>query len=392
MIVIKEKMQLYMTQKKILIVTRNLPPLIGGMERLNWHIADELSHDHEVLLLSHTEAKHKAPELCDFFGIRLNPLPLFLILAFFRTFLICIKHKPDILFAGSGLTAPIVVFWAKIFRKKSLVYIHGLDIATNHWLYNLLWVPFIRNASKVIANSSPTYEICLKKGVLESKICIIHPGVSYPPLAKNEQLISTIKEKYKLYDKKILISVGRLTQRKGLNEFVDLSLPQIIQAQPNTLLIVIGDTPSQSLNKNLQSKELILNTAEKHGITNNIMFVGNISDDQILSSWYYLADLHVFPVKHIPDDPEGFGMVAIEAAAHGTPTVAFATGGIIDAIKNGETGMLIPIKDYRGFSNATIRLLEISNKTSKIKYQGFAEKFSWQNFKTFLNSLLSQTN
>lgn len=78
--------------------------------------------------------------------------------------------------------------------------------------------------------------------------------------------------------------------------------------------MIIGDTPSQSLNKNLQSKELILSTAKKHQIEHHIIFTGNISDDNILSSFYYLADLHVFPVKHIPDDPEGFGMVAIEAA------------------------------------------------------------------------------
>lgn len=43
--------------KRILVVTRNLPPLIGGMERLNWHIADELSKDHDVSIISHTEAK-----------------------------------------------------------------------------------------------------------------------------------------------------------------------------------------------------------------------------------------------------------------------------------------------------------------------------------------------
>lgn len=45
--------------KRILVVTRNLPPLIGGMERLNWHIADELSKDHDVSIISHTEAKRQ---------------------------------------------------------------------------------------------------------------------------------------------------------------------------------------------------------------------------------------------------------------------------------------------------------------------------------------------
>jgi len=363
-------------------VTRNLPPLIGGMERLNWHIAHELRHEHKILLLSHSQAKQQAPSKCIFFGVKLNPLPIFLLLAFFKTLFICLQHKPDIIFAGSGLTAPIVVFWAKFFRKKSIVYIHGLDIATNHWIYNLIWIPMIRMADKVLANSTSTQDICLKKGISQEKLSIIHPGVTYPPLERNEKLIQSIKENYQLNNKKILISVGRLTQRKGMNEFVDLCLPHTINSHPNTILVVIGDTPSQSLNKNLQSKELILNTAKKHGISNNILFVGNINNDQILSSWYYLADLHIFPVKQIPEDPEGFGMVAIEAAAHGIPTVAFATGGIIDAVQNKMSGQLISIDEYDTFSQSIISILNTSENINKENCQAFAEKFSW----TALNS------
>ena len=143
--------------KSILIITRNLPPLIGGMERLNWHIADELSNEYDVTIISHTQAQKTAPSKVKCYAVPLNPLPLFLVLAFIQTFWICITQRPDILFAGSGLTAPIAVFWAKIFRKKSMVYIHGLDIGTDNKLYNTLWIPFIQNATRVIANSSPTY-------------------------------------------------------------------------------------------------------------------------------------------------------------------------------------------------------------------------------------------
>lgn len=374
--------------KKILIITRNLPPLIGGMERLNWHIADELSKDNDIILLSHSEAKPMAPSNCDFYGVRLNPLPIFLIIVFIKTFILCLQKKPDILFAGSGLIAPITTFWAKIFRKKSIVYIHGLDIATNHWIYNLIWVPMIRNANIIIANSTPTYDICLKKAILKDKLSIVYPGVTYPPLPRNQHLINAIKAKHQLHDKKILISVGRLTQRKGLNEFVDLALPLIVAKNPNTILIVIGDTPSQSLNQNLQSKESILKTAQKHNLSNHILFLGNISDDLILSSWYYLADIHVFPVKHIPEDPEGFGMVAIEAAAHGTPTVAFETGGIIDAVENLATGRLIPINQYHSFSEAVISMLQNSKNLTNGNCEAFAENFSWKKLKNRLNSLI----
>lgn len=374
--------------KKILIVTRNLPPLIGGMERLNWHIADKLSHDHQVILISHTDAKEISPVKTHFYSVPLNPLPFFLILAFIKTLWVCLIKRPDILFAGSGLTAPIVVFWAKIFRKKSIVYIHGLDIGTNNKLYNILWIPFIRKATKVIANSSPTYELCLKKAISPKKIVIIHPGTDYPTKSINLVKINQLNKQYQLQNKKILISVGRLTERKGLNEFIDLSLTIIIKEIPQTMLVIIGDTPSQSLNKNVQSKELILATALKHNIQNHILFIGNISDDELLSSWYFLADIHVFPVKHIPNDPEGFGMVAIEAAAHGTPTIAFATGGILDAIKEDESGYLIEAKNYTKLTIKVIEQLNFNSNISKESCQNFAKNFSWENMEKKLNQLM----
>src|SRR5690554_7166815 len=89
------------------------------MERLNWHIADELSKQHQVSLLSHKEAKAQAPKDAIFHAVPLKPLSLFLLLAFIKTLYLCLKKRPDILLAGSGLTAPIVVFWAKIDRKST---------------------------------------------------------------------------------------------------------------------------------------------------------------------------------------------------------------------------------------------------------------------------------
>lgn len=360
------------------------------MERLNWHIADELSKDYDVLLISHSEAKTIAPSKASFYGVILNPLPLFLIFAFIKTFWICLTQRPDILFAGSGLTAPITVFWAKIFRKKSLIYIHGLDIGTDNLAYNLIWVPSIRMADKVIANSTPTFEICIQKGVHQNKLEIIHPGVSFPPLPKNIDLINKLKNEHQLNNSKILISVGRLTQRKGLNEFIDFCLPEIIKNHPNTKLVIIGDTPNQSLNKNLQSKKLISSTARKHGIENHLIFTGNISDDKILSSFYYLADIHIFPVKHISKDPEGFGMVAIEAAAHGTPTVAFSTGGIVDAVENSRSGFLIKNENYEQLKINIIKILENKGIIPPIQCKNYAEKFAWYNLSKKFNTILEK--
>lgn len=363
------------------MITRNLPPLIGGMERLNWHIADELSQQNEVLVLSHIEAKEQAPTQCKFYGVALNPLPIFLIFAFLKVFFICLSQKPDVLFAGSGLTAPIVVFWAKVFRKKSIIYLHGLDISNNSHTYQKIWIPFIRSADSIICNSTPTKQLALNKKIKDSRISIIHPGVNFPPKEKNEDLTNRLKNKFSLHNKKILLSVGRLTERKGILEFIQNCLPQIVQAVPNTVLLIIGDTANNALNNKFQNKEDLLKAAKKINIDQHIIFTGAV-DEETLIQFYYMATIHVFPVKHIPNDPEGFGMVAIEAASYGLPTIAFATGGIIDAVHHGKTGYLIKNQDYHNMTHTIIQVLEKKNLILDQECMQYAEKFSWYNLKS----------
>lgn len=369
-----------MKKQSILLITRNLPPLVGGMERLNWHIADELSKDHTVSIISHTKAKEIAPQNTKFYGVSLNPLPIFLILAFFQTFLRCLVQRPDLLFAGSGLTAPIVVFWAKIFRKKSIIYIHGLDVENNSIVYRKIWIPFIRKADHIVANSTPTKELCIRNHIPHTKISIIHPGVDFPPLPRDVEHIQQLKDKFNLNNKKVLISVGRLTERKGLNEFIQHALPQIVKDIPNVLLLIVGDTASHALNKNMQTNVQLLETARAYNVEQYITFSGKVTDPE-LSSFFYLSDIHIFPIKYIPEDPEGFGMVAIEAAAHGTPTVAFDVGGVVDAIKHNETGCLIDHRDYQVMTHTLVQMLEGKIVISEEMCVQYAEQFSWCHFK-----------
>lgn len=375
------------TPARILIITRNLPPLVGGMERLNWHMADELSKYADVKVIAPSGSAALKPEQVTITEAPLKPLPLFLLVTLLKAIWLAIRWKPEVILAGSGLTAPIAWLVSKLCGARSAAYLHGFDITAQDRIYQRLWTPVFKRMDHIIVNSTPTKRLAFAAGVPERRITIVYPGVSLPEAPQPEENIKAFKELHGLTGRKILLSVGRLTTRKGLREFVEHALPTIVQAQPDTMLVVIGEAPKNSLGAGIQTVESIQAQAAKSGVAEHIKFLGVITDKTLLATAYEAADVHVFPVRHIPDDPEGFGMVAIEAAAHGLQTVAFATGGIVDAVRHGESGYLVGNNNYTELSS---RVIELLNKPlNKKNTSNFAQSFAWIQLGNNINSALA---
>lgn len=365
--------------QRVLLVTRNLPPLVGGMERLNWHMADELAKYAEVRVIGPTGAAALKPASVSISEAPLKPLSLFLVIATIKAMWVALRWRPDIILAGSGLTAPIVWLASKLCGAKAAAYLHGFDITVNSRAYRMFWRPFFKRLDYVITNSRPTNQLALDAHVKPERLAIVYPGVSLPAAPQPAEHIAAFRQQYGLEGKKVLLSVGRLTTRKGLREFVKHALPTIVQAEPDAMLVVIGEAPKNSLGAGIQSVESIQSLASELGVSGNLKFLGVITNKVLLATAYESADIHVFPVRDIPDDPEGFGMVAIEAAAHGLPTVAFATGGIVDAVKQDQSGRLITPEDYKALTTAVIATLAESRLLQPSCIE-FAYRFAWPHF------------
>ena len=372
---------------KILHITRNLPPLVGGMERLNWNLAAELAKTHEVKLIGPKGSVSIAPAI-DVYEVPLQPLWKFLFGSLHLSRRIAKSWKPDIVLGGSGLIAPVVACAARTCDAKTVLYVHGLDVAVQHPLYKLFWLPAIRRADRVIANSRPTRDLCLKIGVAARRIGIVYPGVERPSdspaPAQNATAVpppidARFRTQHDLGDRPLLLSVGRLSARKGLLEFIEQAMPRIVAAYPEIMLLVVGDAPKDALYAQPQSPESIRNAAKRVGVENNLKFLGVITDYGLLGEIYRTADAHVFPVRTIPGDPEGFGMVAVEAASHGLPTVAFATGGIVDAVLEGKSGHLVAPSDYAALADRVIQTLNQRGALRQSSIQ-FAQQFEWSKF------------
>lgn len=379
---------------RILLVTRNLPPLVGGMEQLNWHMAEELSKVADVHVVGPEGAAALAPSGVEIHEVPLKPLPRFLLRAGACARRQAKRWQPDIVLAGSGLTAPLAGSAARLCSARTAIYVHGLDVAVKSYLYRRFWLPALRRADRVIANSRATAELCRGIGVKLERIGIVHPGVELPEAPREnshaEDTIATFRTRNNLGERPILLSVGRFTERKGLREFVTRCLPQINAVYPDVLLLVVGEAPRQSLHARAQTPASIQAAADAAGLGSHIRFLGVITDRERLAEIYQSADVHVFPVREIPDDPEGFGMVALEAAAHGLPTVAFATGGVAEAVAEGRSGRLITPENYSAFATAVLDTLT-TNKNWDSRCRSFAKEFAWPEFGKGLADALLNT-
>ncbi|NGY06961.1 glycosyltransferase family 4 protein [Solimonas terrae] len=368
-------------RKRVLIVARNLPPYWGGMERLNWHIAEELSREAEVRIVGPSGSAACAPAAVAVSEIPLKPLPWFLLKSMWRALQLAQKWQPDIVLAGSGLTAPLCWIAARVCGASSVVYVHGLDVAVSHPIYRAIWFPTLRRMDRVVANSRATAALAAELGIRAARISIIHPGSDISSRSPDVAAAGIFRSRSDIRDRPLLLSVGRLTRRKGLREFVSDVLPKIVARRPEVLLVIVGDAPTHSLHAEVQTRQSIQDAADAAGVGANILFLGVITDQQRLDEVYRSADLHVFPVREIPGDPEGFGMVALEAAARGVPTVAYSTGGIPDAVADGVSGVLVQPGDHERFAAEVVRLMAdpAADEFRRTTYQ-FARQFGWGEF------------
>src|SRR3546814_100460 len=170
---------------------------------------------------------------------KVNPLPLFLAATLWHSVRLAWRRKPEWVIAGSGLTAPIAWLAARCAGGRAAVYLHGLDIVAPSRVYQWLWLPFIRRCDIALVNSASTARLAESRGVRSNRVHVLHPGTELPTL--NVGAAHNFRERHGFGQRRLLLSVGRLTQRKGLAEFVTKALPTILASYPDALLVAIGD-------------------------------------------------------------------------------------------------------------------------------------------------------
>lgn len=115
-------------------------------------------------------------------------------------------------------------------------------------------------------------------------------------------------------------------------------------------------------------------------MTGNIFFLGKITDEEKWA-WLNLCDIFTMPSRQIGDDFEGFGIVYLEASLCGKPIVAGRSGGVEDAVLDGETGLLVNPEDTKEIADAIIKLAKDEGLRKSLGEAGkkrAGEEFNWR--------------
>ncbi len=342
---------------RLLFITRNFPPQIGGLENFSFFLYSNLS-------------KHLKVDL-----VKWNKSKKWLVIAFpyllVKSLLILLCKQIDIIYLTDGAISPLLWF-LRIFKKPIYITIHGLDITYNSKLYQKVIPKSVRLADKIICVSRATRKECLQKNISPLKLQVVPNGINdiffinKPKKETKRCLEKTFKISIK--NKQILLSVGRLIERKGIHLFIKNTLPLVLNKHPNLLYIIAGKG---------KMKKTINHLIRKKKLKDKVLLLDEINQEQ-LKLLYNSANIFIMPNIPVENDMEGFGIVAIEAASCKLPVIASDIEGIKDALLEGKAGILIPPQKHRLFTNEIINL--ISNETQRGKIGKQARKLILNNF------------
>jgi glycosyltransferase involved in cell wall biosynthesis len=221
-----------------------------------------------------------------------------------------------------------------------------------------------KNATLIVTISKYSLEkIENYYGVDAAKVRIVPNGVDpekFKPVAETDR--EGGRRRFGLGSEPCVLFVGSLIPRKGLPFLVEAA-KKIVKKYSGTKFVIVGEGPL---------KNQLLSNLETANLSGNFKFLGNLKED-MLPALYNCADVFA-----LPSIQEGQGIVLLEAQASARPVVAFDVGGVNEAVRNGETGLLVKRGSSEELADALLKLL--SDKALREKMGANGRRFVTENF------------
>ena len=183
-------------------------------------------------------------------------------------------------------------------------------------------------------------------GADPTRIEIVPPGVDHAFFSAGDRRGARFA--LGIGDHPVLLFAGRIQPLKGLTIAI-AALAELSESHPDALLLVVGGASGAEGRAELDAA---MSLVDALGLSGRVRFVPP-QPHHLLSTYYRAADVCI-----VPSRSESFGLVALEAAACGTPVVAAAVGGLLTLVDDGATGFLIDTRDPRAYADAIGTILD----------------------------------
>ncbi|CAK8721603.1 Glycosyltransferase [Candidatus Electrothrix gigas] len=292
-------------------------------------------------------------------------VPFFLLAQFVSLLLLVRKIRPDVIHAHWVIPQGFIAVLVKMITGVPVVVTaHGTDVfGLQGILFKTIKRFTLQRVQSIVAVSSAIANVLTEFLSLTSKPVVIPMGVDSEIFHPNKR-DHKVRTKYAVKDY-LLLYVGRLTEKKGVQYLIDAMLP-VLRDIPNVKLLIVG---GGEFDDKLRAQVLRL------GLGEHVYFAGRCPNAK-LPAYYASADIFISP-----SITEGFGLTFVEAAMSGCLLIGTDTGGIQDIIKDGETGFLVSEKSSAALADAILYAIHHKLEINTLKAKSRAvciENFDWK--------------
>ncbi len=365
---------------RILIVTQNFPPLEGGISTHCYEMAKNWAQSHEIWVLApHTTGGETSSAFFPGHSVRMPAAQnkfLRLFHSIRSTMVLSRKTRPDLIYGTHWLNCGIGLrVIGLLTRIPFFLAVHGTEVLfllePRRRFLTLLFHWVASGCRGFVALGRYQEQILGKLGISAAKIYTSPEGIDPGRLAKvDAEARSRIRARYDLNGRPVIMTVGRLVERKG-HDMIIRALPHVLKDVPDAMYLIVGRGSMEARLRAL---------AREMGVEDRVVFCGFVPDGELMAH-YQACDVFAMPNREVSGDTEGFGIVFVEAGACGKPVIGGRSGGPVEVIEDGVTGFLVDPLSTQEIACALTALLQDGNLAVRMGQAGRArvkQHYSYQ--------------
>ena len=373
---------------KHLFVTQDYAPDLGGMARRHLELCRRFGDGDETTMSVSTVAAAGARDFdaTEDYAIYRQPFRFqhanrFINQVRWGAWLASRGARFDVLHCGNIRPVGYAVWWAHAARKKPyLIYVNGGDLlrerkkAQASRLKRDTARAMLGGAAGIVATSDWVAD--LSREVLEIVGVERHPAIAALGLGTDPLQFhpardtGTLRRRWGVEDAPILITVARLVPHKGQDNGIR-ALAVLRHQFPELRYVLVGEGHDERRLRDL---------ARELSVEDRVGFVGPMRDDELPEA--YATSTIYLGLSRIDREvnAEGYGIAFLEAAASGVPSVAGDSGGVRSAVRDGQTGILVPPESVDAIVSAIRALLLDENRRKAMGRAGRLAVESYYNW------------